>query len=664
MTPAADRPPLVTVLMPVHNACAYLQQTIDSIRAQTLADHEVIAIDDGSTDGSAAILQAHAGPRFRIIRHAANQGLVASLNEGLAEARGRYIARMDADDLMHPERLERQAAWMDGHPEIAVLATRIGLINADGEPCGTWDTDQRAVTEADIADLLPRTNCIAHPTVMLRRDALGGLRYDDRQRGAEDWDLWLRLMARGARIAKLPEQLVQYRVHASSVMAQSKREVPLEMRLMAVRHRFLTGELSRGRFGRLHAAVATAQIRTLGRYLLNRVLRPLARDAYRMLTYSPWKLLRERAALKKAISDWQGRHLFLYPYLHMGGAEQVHADILGTIADQRPLCLIVGFSRDRSFLPRFAASAPVIEVPRLVNHPCTRRAAFIWIARALNSRSDAHLFASNCAQFFDLLPMLSALVRTAYLQHAFLHQPKGNVQHRAWLRHFPHVHRYVFIAEHARSEYRSFLLANHVTSAHFGKLQLITNRVHRFARPLPHRGPVRLLFVGRDSPEKRPDLFQRIVERLHAEAMGRFIATAVGIAARQCEAPITFEGEVTDPAHLADLYAAHDVIVVTSSREGFPLVVQEAMAHGLAVAAAPVGDIPVRLDGQCAVIAGSADAAATEQDLVAGLKALELDRDKLWAMRQAAFSIARNEYSGAPFEAAYRELFGCTKGKA
>ncbi|WKZ67344.1 MAG: glycosyltransferase [Flavobacteriales bacterium] len=664
MTQAADRPPLVTVLLPVHNASAYLQRTIDSISAQTLADHEVIAIDDGSTDGSAAILQAHAGPRFRIIRHAANQGLVASLNEGLAEARGRYIARMDADDLMHPERLERQAAWMDGHPEVAVLATCVGLINADGEPCGTWDTDQRAVTEADIADLLPRTNCIAHPTVMLRRDALGGLRYEDRQRGAEDWDLWLRLMARGARIAKLPEQLVQYRVHASSVMAESKREVPLEIRLMTVRQRFLTGELSRGRFGRVHAAVAAAQVRTLGRYLIHRTIRPLARDAYRMLTYSPWKLLRERAAIKKALSDWQGRHLLLFPYLHTGGAEQVHADILGTIADQRPLCLITGFSRDRSFLPRFAASAPVIEVPRLVNHPCTRTAARRWIARALDSRTDAHLFASNCAQFFELLPELSPHVRTAYLQHAFLYQPKGNAQHRAWLRHFPRVHRYVFIAEHARSQYRSFLLAHHMTSAQFGKLQLITNRVHRFAPPLQHTWPVRLLFVGRDSPEKRPELFQRIIERLHAEAKGRFMATAVGIRARECAAPIAFEGEVTDPARLADLYAAHDIIVVTSSREGFPLVVQEAMAHGLAVAAAPVGDIPIRLDGQCAIIAGSAEAATTEQDLVAGLKALELDRDRLWAMRQAAFTKARLEYDGAPFQAAYRELFGCTKGNA
>lgn len=660
MSAAPASLPMVSVLLPVHNAAAHLQATLDSISAQSFGDLEIIAIDDGSTDGSAGILAAHRDPRLRIVRHAANQGLVATLNEGLGLARGRCIARIDADDLMAPDRLSKQMEWLEAHPEIAVLATRVALINADGEPCGTWSTDQETITEGAIRQMLPRTNCIAHPSVMIRREALGALRFDPRQKGAEDWDLWLRLMARGARIAKLPEPLTAYRVHASSIMARDKRTVPLELRLLRARHRFIIGELRQARFNGLHAAVMTAQARTLARYLLDKALKPLARDAYRLLTYAPWSLIRERRALRTDLARWQGRHLFLFPYLHTGGAEQVHADILGTVADQRPLCIIFGFSKDRSCLSRFSAHAQVLEIPRLLNHPFTRKAALARIAAALNPRAESTLLASNCAQFFALLPLLDDAVKAFYLQHAFLYQPHGNAQHKAWVKHFARVDRYVFIAQQARDEFRKFLHAQGIPSSRMDKLAFIPNRVHRFAAPEPHAGPMRLLFVGRDSPEKRLDLFIRIAERLARERPGAFTATAVGMAPRPSSA-VRFPGSITDPDALSRIYRDHDALVVTSSREGFPLVVQEAMAHGLFIAATPVGDIPVRLNEACAAIAGATEPEALVEELCASLLRLQADPERVLAMRAQAYAKAIAEFGGGPFSAAYRALLGCAK---
>jgi glycosyltransferase involved in cell wall biosynthesis len=663
MSPAPDRPPLVTVLLPVHNASAHLAETLASISAQVFTDFEIVAIDDGSTDGSAAILASHRDPRLRIVSHGANQGLVASLNEGLGLARGRYIARIDADDLMVPDRLLKQVEWMEAHPEVAVLASRVALIDADGEPCGAWSTDHETITEEDIRRMLPRTNCIAHPSVMIRVDALGSLRYDARQKGAEDWDLWLRLAARGSRIAKLAEPLTRYRVHATSIMAHDKSAVPLALRLLRARHRFMVAELRQARFGRLHADVIAAQARTLARHLLDSALMPLARDAYRLFTYAPWSLLKERRALREALAHWEGRHLFLFPYLHTGGAEQVHADILEAVADQRPLCVVFGFSQDRSFLSRFASSANVVEAPRLLNHPFTRRHALKELANALNARADARVLASNCAQFFELLPLLDAGVQACYLQHAFLHQPGGNAQHKEWVRHFQRIDRYIFIARKAREEYGKFLRAQGIPAAGMEKLAFIPNRVHRFAAPVPHEGPLRLLFVGRDSPEKRLGLFIRIAERLAAVMPGAFTATAVGVAPRPTRA-VDFPGTITDPSELSRIYQEHDALVVTSSREGFPLVVQEAMAHGLLIAATPVGDIPARLDAGCAIIAGHVEDDAVLDELTGALLALQADPARVRRMREHAYGKALVEYGGDAFRSAYRALLGCSNGAA
>lgn len=645
--------PTISVIMPAFNAEGHVAQAIDSVLKQSFTDLELIVIDDGSADRTAAIVESFSDSRLRLTRLSRNLGLVNALNTGLDLCRGRYIARMDADDVMLPDRLAKQLAYLQANPEVDVVACFVDLMNADGEITGTWETDRATVTAEEIRAMMPRTNCIAHPTVMIRRESLGDLRYEG---GSEDWDLWLKLLARGRRIGKIPEALVLYRVHPNSIMAGQKRQLSLERRLLRARSGFLWRDLARGRFNGFHLAVIKAQVRTTARLVIDQVLRPLMRDAYRLVTYAPWKLLGERKALLAALHEWEGRHLFLFPYVHTGGAEQVHADILGTIADQQPLCLITGFSKDQSFRDRFSARSHALEIPRLVNHPWTRRAALSRIAGSINARSQPHLFASNCVQFFELLPALSPAVRTAYLQHAFLYQPKGNRQHKQWLRLFDRVHDYVFIADQAREQYRLFLRANNFPRDETRKLQVITNRVHGFHEPEQVTGPLRVLFVGRDSPEKRPDLFLRIADALNQVAPDAFRFTAVGIGERPDTASVSFVGMVSDASRMAQLYDAHHVLVLTSDREGFPLVVQEAMAHGLAIAATPVGDIPRRLNAEYAVITTTVDPEVVTRELVDALKELQADPDRLMTMRKACYTKARNEYDGTAFTAAYRSL--------
>lgn len=208
--------PQVTVLLPAHNAAAWLEQAVRSILEQTLADFELILIDDGSVDATWEIAARLAAEdrRIRLVGQSAS-GLVATLNRGLELARGDYLARMDADDLAHRCRLAAQAAFLDAHPEVAAVGGAARLIDHRGIPFGTWTPPDDEPTIR--LTLARRESPLIHPAVMLRRSAIaatGG--YDQRYRDAEDYALWLRL-SRQYRLANLQQVVLDYRVHAQSV---------------------------------------------------------------------------------------------------------------------------------------------------------------------------------------------------------------------------------------------------------------------------------------------------------------------------------------------------------------------------------------------------------------------------------------------------------------
>jgi glycosyl transferase family 2 len=209
--------PLVSVVMPVHDGAAFLRPAIDSILRQTCRDFELVVIDDGSGDGTPAILAeaARADPRVRLLRRdRRGAGLTVALGEACAAARGRYLARMDADDVAVPERLDRQVAELEAHRDLAVLGSAMRFLGR----AGPLDRILRhPAGPSGLRRHLERANCIAHPTVMMRRGAYeeaGGYRRAFLH--AEDYDLWLRIAERHD-LANLPEPLLDYRVHERQI---------------------------------------------------------------------------------------------------------------------------------------------------------------------------------------------------------------------------------------------------------------------------------------------------------------------------------------------------------------------------------------------------------------------------------------------------------------
>jgi glycosyltransferase involved in cell wall biosynthesis len=206
--------PNVSVVMPVLNGEAYLVEAIESVLGQTLEELELVVVDDGSHDTSRAIVKRFAGvdPRVRLVVNERNLGIAAALNQGWRAAQAPFIARLDADDVALPDRLSQQTAFLDAHPSVAVVGGAARVINSAGRQISTMRFPTASRT---IRSTLLRHNCLAHPTVMLRRVALedvGGYRFDH----SEDYDLWLRLSER-FELANLADPLILYRVHAGQL---------------------------------------------------------------------------------------------------------------------------------------------------------------------------------------------------------------------------------------------------------------------------------------------------------------------------------------------------------------------------------------------------------------------------------------------------------------
>lgn len=214
--------PRVSVLMSVYNGDQYLEDAIESILNQTFTDFEFIIVDDGSLDSSPSLLARYQqrDPRVLIHRLDRNRVLSAVLNFGINLARGEYIARMDADDISLPNRLQEQVAFMDAHPEVGVCGTWVELI---GEFAGqVWKSPKQH--DAICARLIFCNN-IAHPSVMLRLSVmqLYGLKYDESIAYGQDYDLWSRALP-FVKFAIIDAILLQYRLHASSITSTRRAQ--------------------------------------------------------------------------------------------------------------------------------------------------------------------------------------------------------------------------------------------------------------------------------------------------------------------------------------------------------------------------------------------------------------------------------------------------------
>lgn len=216
--------PLVSVVMPVYNNRRYLAEAVDSVLSQTLESLELVVVDDASTDGSWELLLQYAArdARVRAFRNEQNMKIVATRNRAFREANpaSRYFAVLDSDDVCLPDRLRAQVAFLDAHPDHALVGGQTRIIDENSRVTGhrSYPTDHDAIVA-----VITRYNPIAQPTAMIRRSALDDVGvYDERYPRCQDYDLWLRLAAR-FKVANLPQDTLDYRISETQGKKQHMR---------------------------------------------------------------------------------------------------------------------------------------------------------------------------------------------------------------------------------------------------------------------------------------------------------------------------------------------------------------------------------------------------------------------------------------------------------
>ena len=211
--------PLVSILMPVYKTAPYLREAMDSMLSQSFTDYELIVLDDCSPDDAESILDTYTDPRIVRYKGEKNAGLSNVLNVGIGMARGKYIARMDSDDISLPNRLQVQVDYLETHLEVDLVSVGMQLFGARED---VWVREQNP-EKVKINALFHSP--VLHASSVWRKDSFEnqGLRFRQERVPAEDYDLWTRALVKGLKLVNLPDVLYQYRMHPSQATVQTDK---------------------------------------------------------------------------------------------------------------------------------------------------------------------------------------------------------------------------------------------------------------------------------------------------------------------------------------------------------------------------------------------------------------------------------------------------------
>ncbi len=314
--------PIVSAIMPVYNAEKYIGEAIESILKQTLDDWELIVVDDGSTDGSIEIIKSFHDNRITILRNQQNMGVSKSSNIGLQHSKGRYVTRMDADDISEKTRFEKQVGFLDKHPDYVLCACNVRT--TDGSVFFILPEEDQLLKIS-----LLYQNPFVHSSVLVRGNDVRDIAYNEQYNVAEDYELWMNLSCKG-KFASLPEILFQYRWHpenashrAKEVMNDRHKELLLkQLSMIGIQpseeefsvHRYLS--ILKGR----ETEVGENYLSDLKKWMLKLINTNLEKQVYNSDDFELMMGFRWFLAchfLKKHTKIFpfpSGKNIFLYPY--------------------------------------------------------------------------------------------------------------------------------------------------------------------------------------------------------------------------------------------------------------------------------------------------------------------------------------------------------------
>lgn len=653
--------PKVSVVMSFYNCELYILDAIQSILNQTFGDFELICIDDASTDRSAIILESIKDPRIIIIYNDKNMGVAKSVNRGVAIAQGELIARMDADDISMPDRFSKQVAFLDEHPNIDVVVSQIEQIDSYGNKAGKWKEDREADLPEKIRQMMPSVNCIAQPSSMIRKQLLVKYPYNSKF-NVEDWALWLTILSEGKVIYKINEPLLKYRIHNKSItVSNRKRSVS---RIISFQWTYLWQKISQFNFKNYDFFVAISFIKNIALYPWRVGIRPFLSICRKIVRANPIGLLFDLLKLKKIINELPDStsHFFFFPFYHVGGAEKVHISILESISDCKPIVFFTKVSVNKSFFSLFEQQAQCIDVGRLCSFPVFEKLTRQLISNRINKCKTAFTFGCNSYFYYRMLKLVKESVKCIDLVHAFVHPSEEGPEY--WS--LPVVEKLsnrVFISRFAMEQMKELYHKHNHRQELIDRFVFIKNYTElseHFTIYDPTIHSLNVLYIGRGTAEKRVELVGKIATKVNGMKF-RISFTLIGnnewAVQQEDRNSCKFTGEIQDQNQINKLLLDSQILLITSSREGMPMVIMEAMSHAVVPISTQVGDISEYIhNGQNGFIIDSKNSETIISEMSSLIIRLYHNPDELNQMRKRTLEDAGNFFNKIDFITAYRRL--------
>ncbi len=648
----------ISVLLPVYNSQNYVKAAIESILNQTYKNFTLFIINDGSTDHSEEVILSFKDKRIVYIKNETNLGLVASLNLGLEKANGVYIARMDADDISLPNRFEKQINYLERHPEVAVLATKLLMVDEAGKEIGFWNDDFDSVTQKDILINMPKINCIGHPTVMMRNEAIKGFRYNKKFKNSEDWGLWLTLLANGLVIDKLDEVLLKYRVHSGGTIVNANKE-NVGKRIIRFKRKYILDKLSHFKFKHTDTKVFKYYLRDGLRYYFPFVYSILIKLAGTDLK----TLVSQSKKFNTLFNDFpkESRALFFFPFSHLGGAEVVHTEIVDAAAFTKPIVLFTSHTGKKSLLPEFKKTAQILEIDQLIIWPFIKKKIIMKIKNVCEQKKDLILFSSNSAFFYEFVPHIPAHTKAIDLIHAFMHKHEDSSE-RWSLPVVDKLAERIIINKKTGKDLAFQYSENKISGNLLKRINYISNYTPIQRKPKKiYTGTVKIVFVGRGTAEKRVHLLAlaaKILKQKKAPVEFHFVGDLQNSVPTECMQFCILHGEIDNIDKLNAIYSQSHILAMASTREGFPMVIMEAMMNGVIPITTNVGGISQHIvNEQNGILINALEPEDFIKAFTSEVEKLIGDRKMLEELSNNAYNYAFANFNKQQFTDAYIKLF-------
>lgn len=646
--------------MPVFNSALYLREAVESILSQSYTNLELICVDDCSTDESLVLLKSFTDERLKIVALPKNGGVSRARNAALEIATGDYIAFLDSDDIAHAERLEKQVSFLEKNPQADGVFARVRLIDVYGNPSGRWLDDENYLSESDIRNTIAKRNCLSQPAACFRATSLLPYRYSYAHPDSEDWALWIRMLMDGKRLFKIDEPLVDYRIRASSETGRSNQSPIAKM----IRFRTIFLEQTpQAQMQSEHIAIMKKALRADKTNAITElwVKRPLRLVAKIWRANPALLCIRFVQFLMFLRRIKQFDRVFFFPFYHVGGAEKVHASIVQAMKSGNNLVLFTKKSDNSGFQDLFASHAHCQSIWEMCWYPGLKSFAAKRLAKAIEAKKELVIMSSNSVFFYQMLAHMNGGNHAIDLIHAFVH-PEEPGPEKWSLPVLEKISQRVFISEKAIDDARLQYKKLGIDESLLKRIVLIRNFVDLPAsfhqKTIGEK--VKLIYVGRGTAEKRVHLAASIAKELNTTIT--MVGDVESAVPDDLKPYCIFKGILTNENSVYEEINQADMLLLTSSREGLPMVIMEAMACGVIPICTSVGDLPnviqhektgilLPVSGESQIISMAAQA----------VRKLQLNPEQTQTMQLQARELAKSLFGKSQFVEKWNELLSSKK---